>query len=426
MKIDHLKNQVLIVLDFIKPNKKGGWYFIFLVNFLIPISILSQKSENFLFNTSEINIPTTQTNTPLNLPKNLKSYNSCTNLLNYLLKIKDERFDFIDSSILANKLPVIFEYLPLISSGYQINHEGAYSKKGVWGLAYLTALRSELVVNNYVDERFDIKLATKASIIYLQNLMKQYKDENWAMLAFITSPNYVSNIIKNKGSQKWEDCKKNINPRFLKIIELAAWLEKNKKQEIKNSIFKKNTVSKLNLYTFKENIYFDAIAQYKIIDFTKIINSNPVLINSVLPKNYPVYLKRSTGNYIIKKIDEILNFQDSMLNDLYLDNLVSGQKKHLVIQGDVLGQIAIDYDVSISQIMSWNNLKNTIIYQGQKLLIFSNSSPNLENLLNHRISNEKYFWQILNKYPYLKIKDICKYNSYQNLKPNQKLKIIKK
>ena len=44
-----------------------------------------------------------------------------------------------------------------------------------------------------------------------------------------------------------------------------------------------------------------------------------------------------------------------MLNDLYLDNLVSEQKRHLVIQGDVLGQIAIDYDVSISQIMSWNN-----------------------------------------------------------------------
>ena len=150
MKIDHLKNQVLIVLDFIKPNKKGGWYFIFLVNFLIPISILSQKSENFLFNPSEINIPTPQTNKPLNLPKNLKSYNSCTNLLKYLLKIKDERFDFIDSSILANKLPVIFEYLPLISSGYQINHEGAFSKKGVWGLAYLTALRSELLVNNYI------------------------------------------------------------------------------------------------------------------------------------------------------------------------------------------------------------------------------------------------------------------------------------
>ena len=426
MKIDHLKNQVLIVLDYVNPNKKGLWYFIFLVKFLIPNSILSQKSENFLFNPSEINIPTPQTNTPLNLPKNLKSYNSSTNLLNYLLKIKYERFDFIDSSILANKLPVIFEYLPLISSGYQINHEGAFSKRGVWGLAYLTALRSELIVNNYIDERFDIKLSTKASITYLQNLMKLYKDENWAMLAFITSPNYVSNIIKNNGSQKWEDCKKYITPRFLKVIELAAWLEKNKKQEIKNSIFKKNTVSKLNLYTFKENIYFDAIAQYKKIDFNKIINSNPVLINSVLPKNYPVYLKRSTGNYIIKKIDEILNFQDSMLNDLYLDNLVSEQKRHLVIQGDVLGQIAIDYDVSISQIMSWNNLKNTTIYQGQKLLIFSNSSPNLENLFNHTISNEKYFWQILNKYPYLKIKDICKYNSYQKLKPNQKLKIIKK
>ena len=29
-------------------------------------------------------------------------------------------------------------------------------------------------------------------------------------------------------------------------------------------------MSKLNLYTFKENIYFDAIAQYKKIDFNKV------------------------------------------------------------------------------------------------------------------------------------------------------------
>ena len=91
-----------------------------------------------------------------------------------------------------------------------------------------------------------------------------------------------------------------------------------------------NTDSKLNLYTFKENIFFDAVAQYKNIDFNKILINNPVLISSVLPKEYPVYLKKSTGNFIKKKLKEILNFQDSMINDLYFVKFNGVQKTHMV------------------------------------------------------------------------------------------------
>ena len=295
-----------------------------LLNIVIPTYLFSQKNESFLFNPSEIKILNLSKKLELNLPKNLKSYDSYLSLLNQLIKIKHERFGYIDSSLIANNLPDVFGYLPLISSGYQIKYEGPYSKKGIWGLGHLTALNSQLVINSYVDERFNIKLSTKAAIIYLKGLMKLYKDHNWVMLAFITSPNYVANIIKHKGTNQWKECENYIDNRFLKSIELAIWLEKN--LIIKNINFQSNTDSKLNLYTFKENIFFDALAQYKNIDFNKILINNPVLISSVLPKEYPVYLKKSTGNFIKKKLKEILNFQDSMINDLYFEKSYGAQK----------------------------------------------------------------------------------------------------
>ena len=424
MKISNLKNQVLTVLDFRKSNKIVYVSLFFLLNIVIPTFLISQKNESFLFNPSEIKILNPSKKLELNLPKNLKSYDSYLSLLNQLIKIKHESFGYIDSSLIANNLPDVFGYLPLISSGYQIKFEGPYSKKGIWGLGYLTALNSQLVINSYVDERFNIKLSTKAAIIYLKNLMKLYKDYNWVMLAFITSPNYVANIIKHRGTNQWKECENYIDNRFLKSIELAIWLEKN--SIIKSVNFQSNTDYKLNLYTFKENIFFDAVAQYKNIDFNKILINNPVLISSVLPKEYPVYLKKGTGNFIKKKLKEILNFQDSMINDLYFEKPNGSQKTHMVKKGDVLGQIAIDYQVEINQIMKWNNLKNTTIYQGQKLMIFSSANFEPANLFTHKIINEKYFWEIQAKYPYVNMKELCKYNSYHKLKPNQKLKIIRK
>jgi len=43
-----------------------------------------------------------------------------------------------------------------------------------------------------------------------------------------------------------------------------------------------------------------------------------------------------------------------------------------------------------------------------------------------KISNEKYFWEILADNSKVTIKSLCTYNYYQELKPNQQLIITKK
>ena len=54
----------------------------------------------------------------------------------------------------------------------------------------------KLKVNSYMDQRLDEKASTVAAIGYIKELSKLYKSDNWTLLSFITSPNYVSNILK--------------------------------------------------------------------------------------------------------------------------------------------------------------------------------------------------------------------------------------
>ena len=91
-------------------------------------------------------------------------------------------------------------------------------------------------------------------------------------------------------------------------------------------------------------------------------------------------MEDEVGNFLKKNIQKILSFQDSMRQNSYLDTIQKSKKIYLVKQGDVLGQIAIDNNVSVKEIMSWNNLKNTIIYQDQKLILMS----------KHELNNNKF------------------------------------
>ena len=289
-------------------------------------------------------------------------------------------------------------------------------------MSYITALKMNLKVNSYMDQRLDEKASTVAAIGYIKELSKLYKSDNWTLLSFITSPNYVSNIIKKNKSNKWEEAIKYIDQKYLFNIELINWLDQIEYKPYSTQLNDSN----MNEFIFEENIFFDAIAQFKIIDFHKIKRDNPVLLGQIIPKDYSLELEDEVGDFLKKNIQKILSFQDSMRQNSYLDTIQKRKKIYLVKQGDVLGQIAIDNNVSVKEIMTWNNLKNTIIYQDQKLILMSKHELNNNKLVLKTISKEKYFWEVAAVNPQVTIKSLCKYNYYHELKPNQQLRITKK
>ena len=86
----------------------------------------------------------------------------------------------------------------------------------------------------------------------------------------------------------------------------------------------------MNEFIFEENIFFDAIAQFKIIDFHKIKRDNPVLLGQIIPKNYSLELEDEVGNFL-KKYSENTIFSRFNEENLYLDTIQKNVKKYILL-----------------------------------------------------------------------------------------------
>ena len=409
--IELLKKKLLILLAF---------------HLLINPFFLSQNHQDcFLFEVSQLKLKNSNKEAIKNIPDELKCFRPFKKQINELLNIRRNQFYYVDSILKENKLPKSFGFLPLVLSGYKSNHNTDLSSKGIWALSYITALKKELQINSHIDQRMNNRLATLAAVKQLKFLMEKYKSENWTLLAFITSPSYVSNIFKESKSKKWDVVQEFIDNKYLQNIKLINWLDQ---LDLKAFNGNYTTINKnQQKFSFKDDLLFDAIAQFKTIDFTQINNQNPFLTGQMIPKNQFVVLKKELGNFIIKSQSKIVAFQDSMTNNLFLmEQSANKPLIYTINYGDVLGQIAIDYDISVAQIMKWNNLSSTMIYQGQKLKLFSKTiDPNFK-IHFYTVNKEKYFWEVASSSPETSVKKICEYNIYQELKQNQQLKITNK
>ena len=396
--------------------------FLLLIN---PFIISQNTSDCFLFEISELNFKSSNKGAIKKLPKELNCFRPFKKQINALVNIKSNQFYYVDSILKKNKLPKSFGFLPLILSGYKSSHTTQFSSKGIWALSYITALKKDLQINSHIDQRMNDQLATLAAVKQLNFLLKKYKSENWTLLAFITSPSYVSNIFRESNSKKWDIAKDLIDTKYLQNIELINWLNQIDLNDFSGNY--KTLNKNYQKFSFKEDLLFDAIAQFKIIDFNEINHQNPYLTGQIIPKNQPVVLKKEVGKFILKSQSKIIEFQDSMTNNLFFNEQLENQPLLYTIKyGDILGQIAIDYQVSVTQIIKWNNLSSTMIYQGQKLKLFSKSiNPNFK-IHFYKVNKEKYFWEVALNNPKTSVKHLCKYNLYQELKQKQKLKITNK
>ena len=357
-------------------------------------------------------------------PKPFKALKKESKTLAYFLDQKNSKYKFIDELIKEKELPTQFGFLPIVLSGYQSLHKSKSGGSGIWSMNYIIGLHHGLLMNRDIDERYSDNYSTIAAIKELNRLMHLYKDPNWTILAFMSSVNYVRDIKNKTGSNSWDEAMSVIDKNYLDKINFLYFLEslaventpiENKELKIEKAEFE-----------FDYTLSFDAIYSFTAIDFKSFKKDNPILINNLIPSNYKVSFTKEEGEKLISAQEAISQFQDSMVNNLFFEQDSLIRRVHKVVSGDVLGLIAEKYGVSIKQIMSWNKLNNTMIYIDQKLNIFSNDLTAFDKFDHYDLYDEKTFWQIAENLSTHTILDILKYNKYESLKTNKKLRIIKK
>lgn len=316
-------------------------------------------------------------------------------------------------------IPHSFLYLAMVESGLSNHAKSNVSAVGMWQFMKETARLYGLKVDKYVDERKDPIAATKAAITYLKDLKGRFGKWYLAAMAYNCGEGRLSRAIKIAGS---DDLATLIDPvkkyipletrMFIRKILSAAYIAEDNDFIISNNSALLNRPNKINI---AKVIVPGGIPLVKISDsigisLNKMKIYNPHLKNEITPpntKNYYVYIpankqglfannfdpkKHSINNtYIVKSGDTLSNIANKFntdyktlkdLNSLKTDKLAINQelivptsmskntkKDYVVKQGDTLLGIAKKFSVSLKNLKSENNIINSNLRIGEKIVI---------------------------------------------------------
>lgn len=339
---------------------------------------------------------------------------------------KKVKYKYIDSLISQNNLPTKFSFLPIVNSRFNNQHDNGAGSIGLWETNYIYGLHNGLIMNNYIDERKDPFKSTVAAVNQLKSFREKYNDANWAILAFWSSPSYVNRIHKITKSQDWETCLNQIDDKFLDkiyLLEAVYRLDSLGIVEVKKSEIQKKL---LDTIVLKHDVSFNAMYDLTNINFKKIKENNPAFLKDFVPNNYPFALEKEEKIKIKNKIDDIISYQDTLANIKPKNEFI--EKKYTVEEGDYLGKIAIENKASISEIIKWNDLKNTTIYVGQKLVIHEEGASlyNSQVYQNYTVQKGDQLWSIAQNFNGLTVRNILEHNNIDELKEGTILKIVVK
>ena len=191
-----------------------------------------------------------------------------------------------------------------------------------------------------------------------------------------------------------------------------------------DKIYDNNTKTDQSYFKFSKPLSFDAIYDFIKLDFELILENNQVLLRNVLPGDYPILLSKDVGDFLKKNETKISTLQDSLNENSFFQSVqLTEDKIHKVVKGDVLGKIALKYNVSVRNLMNWNNLSSSLIYVDQNIIVGRNE--NSDSFETHTFQKDKslQFWEIAKKHD-CSVREINEYNPYQT--QNSKIILKKK
>lgn len=388
-------------------------------------------------------------------------------------------FPMFEEELAAHCMPLELKFLPVIESALNPVAKSRARACGLWQFMYGTGKMYKLEINSYIDERFDPARSTQAAVRYLNDLYGIYEDWILVIAAYNCGPGNVNKAIRRSGGKKnyWDIYyhlpkeTRGYVPAFIAAIYAFNYAEAHNVRPIQT-----NLPMLCDTIVVNESLHFDQIAKNMDVSLEELRDLNPQYIKDVVPAGFgKSYVLKMPYNYVGSFIDN----QDTIFaynRKVYFDDKdrtadpnnrfkryasasssASGDKDRLVYtvkSGDVPGNIAAKFNVSLADLRYWNNLnKRMTIRVGQKLVVYVSSSKasQYKNYASNagKVSNEtdaprvetvdgeytyytvkrgENLWSIAKKYPGVTNKDIMKWNGIsesdvKDLRPGQKLKI---
>ncbi|MFO7369116.1 MAG: LysM peptidoglycan-binding domain-containing protein [Bacteroidales bacterium] len=307
-------------------------------------------------------------------------------LSQYYFPLFDDIFDYYD-------VPNEMKYMSIIESALNPRATSRARAVGLWQFMYGTGRSYGLTINSLVDERRDPIKATYAAARYVKDLYSIYRDWTLVIAAYNCGPGNVNKAIRRSGGKRnyWDiyyylprETRGHVPAFIAATYVMYYYREHNLKPIPVNFPVTSDTIM------ITKNLHFMQISEMLGIPVPLLKDMNPQYRTDIIPvHDRPMSLRLP--------MDQVTRFID-MEKDIYAykDSVYFNPEKNItspttydarsgfdepppgnyskltytVKEGDNLGFIAMWYNVRLSDIRYWNNIRQNTIRSGQKLSIY--------------------------------------------------------
>jgi membrane-bound lytic murein transglycosylase D len=399
-----------------------------------------------------------------------------------MLGLSDYYFPMFEEVFDAYGLPIELKYLALVESALNPKAVSKAGATGLWQFMFSTGKQYHLEITSFVDDRNDPIKATHAAARFLKDLYGMFNDWTLAIAAYNCGPGNVMKAIRRSGGKtNYWDIYYNLPletrgyvPAFIAATYTANYFKEHNMVPDKIDIpLATDTI------IISDDLHLEQVSNVLNIPLPLLREMNPQYKRDVIlpkQKEYALTLPQKYSHKFILLQDSIFAFNDSIYfnpenkfkspsNRLASSNGKARNPEnrtkiyYKVKSGDNLGLISSWYDVSISDIKQWNNLRGNKLIEGQKLSVFVpkskkgrfelvnsmsfdekqnsiNSTATAQNkvttegkgFVNYTVRKGDTLFKISKKYPGVSNEEIMSANNITNartLSVGQKLKIPK-
>jgi membrane-bound lytic murein transglycosylase D len=293
-------------------------------------------------------------------------------------------FPLFEKYLAKYNMPEELKYLSIIESGLNPRAVSRVRAVGLWQFMSATGRYYGLHNDWYIDDRMDPDKSTDAACRYLNDLHRMFGDWELALAAYNTGPGNVKRAIRRSGYKKtfWDIYSflpretRSYVPQFVAIIYTMNHLDEH------NFIHEGHELPvRSDTITVKNFLNFETLASLTGSCLEDLQKLNPAIQRNAVPdlgKNFVINIPTQSKEILNLNRLAILDSASKVGKkeiELLAKNTAGstyGRDRivHKVRGGEVLGGIAIRYNVKLADLKKWNNLKSNTIRSGQRLTVW--------------------------------------------------------
>jgi membrane-bound lytic murein transglycosylase D len=325
-----------------------------------------------------------------------------------LMGVSQYYFPMFEEALAKYNVPLEIKYLAVVESALNSKARSRMGATGLWQFMYQTGKQYHLHIDSYVDERSDAIKSSDAAARYMQKMHEIFKDWDLVLASYNSGPGNVSKAIRRSGglTNYWNI--RNKLPRETQgyvpaFIATMYIFEYHKEHGIKPNAaiinpFSTDTIAIKNKMTFKQiaDLLDMPESEIEFLNPSYKLNVVPFVTDKVNFLRLPIdkiaiFTSNERKMYAYanhefdkrekpytKPVQAIATTDDSTSDDntetITSTRMVKKFKYHTVRSGDNLSSIADKYNVSMSDLKSWNHLKKNGVKKNKKLKIMYTQS----------------------------------------------------